>query len=84
MTPVIPRDADLRSVIAEHSEAEGVSIEQAIWSIYKSMLAKAKAGDVQAAKLLLDRLCDTSAPGRELGDLATRTAQFLDEIEEMG
>lgn len=54
-----PRALDFRRLVRERSEQEGVSVDEAMFGVYRSMLKRALAGDVQAGKLLLDRLCDT-------------------------
>ncbi|MCA8975826.1 MAG: hypothetical protein KDC98_13980 [Planctomycetes bacterium] len=35
-----------------------MDLESAIWEVFQALLRRAKKGDVQAAKLLLDRLCE--------------------------
>lgn len=55
--PGRPRGIDFRAAVAAKAEAEGISVEDAIWQVFQSLLAQAHRGDVQAAKLLLDRLC---------------------------
>lgn len=47
---------DLRTILVEHFETQGLDIEQAAIAIVGGLLREAKAGDVPAAKLLLDRL----------------------------
>ena len=54
---------NIRTIAAEKAEAEGVDLQQAIWEVVKSLFKSASAGDVAAARLLLDRLTDT----REIG-----------------
>jgi len=53
-----PRGLDFRAVIAARAESEGISIEGALWDVFQSLLLQARLGDVQAARLLLDHLCD--------------------------
>ena len=55
--PGRPRRRDLYTVAAERAAAEKVSLEDELWAICRQLIAEAKAGDVQAAKLLFDRLC---------------------------
>ena len=51
---------NLRTIALEHAEAEGVDLQDAIWSVVKSMIEAAQEGDVSAARLLLDRLPESS------------------------
>jgi hypothetical protein len=53
-----PRRPDLYTVAAERAAAEGVDLAQELWGVVKQLLAAAKGGDVQAARLVLDRLSD--------------------------
>ena len=55
--PGRPRGLDFRRVVAEQAEAAGVGLEGALWAVFQAILRRAKSGDVQAAKLLLDRVC---------------------------
>lgn len=50
-----PRGIDFRKLVQEFRKA---ALDGDLQQVYESMLDRAKAGDVQAAKLLLDRLCD--------------------------
>lgn len=55
--PGRPKGArDLRAIIVEHFERQGVDFEQAAVTIVGGLLKEAKDGNVPAAKLLLDRL----------------------------
>ena len=65
--PGRPRGIDFSAAVAEKAEAEGISIEDAIWGVFQALLAEAQKGDVQAAKLLIDRLC-----GKETGEREVR------------
>ena len=56
--PGRPRGLDFRRVVAERAAAAGIPLEAAVWSIFTSLLRRARDGDVHAAKLTLDRLCD--------------------------
>ena len=57
--PGRPRGLDFRRVVAERAAAAGIPLEAAVWSIFTSLLRRARDGDVQAAKLILDRPCDS-------------------------
>lgn len=54
-----PRGYDFRAEIEKHAEANNVSISEALWAVFNAMLRKACDGDVQAAKLIIDKLCDS-------------------------
>lgn len=48
---------DFRAIVTAEAAKNGVTIETAVWGVFVSMLNRARNGDVQAAKLVLDRLC---------------------------
>lgn len=52
-----PRGIDFRRLVREKTKDNG-SVEDALFAVYKALTVMARAGDVPAAKLLLDRLCD--------------------------
>lgn len=54
--PGRPRGYDLKKLAEEESEREGFDIRAAFWRVLKRMIVLAEGGDVQAAKLVLDRL----------------------------
>lgn len=51
-----PRGLDFRRIV---QDAHGETIDAKLRDVFDALLVAAKAGDVQAAKLLLDRLCDS-------------------------
>ena len=55
--PGRPARRDLYTVAAERAAVEKLSLEAELWAICKRLIADAKAGDVQAARLLFDRFC---------------------------
>ena len=57
--PGRPRGSDFRRIVRDQAEARGLDIEDAVWQVFEALLRRARKGDVQAAKLLLDRLCDS-------------------------
>ena len=62
--PGRPRRRDLWTVAAERAAADETDLEAELWLICKRLIAEAKAGDVQAAKLLFTRFCsDEPMPG---------------------
>lgn len=56
-----PRGVDLRKLAQEKAREDGVELGDALWSVTRAMLKRAVNGDVQAAKLLFDKLCDNDA-----------------------
>ena len=50
------RAFDLRAIARDKAAAEGLSLEGALWEIVSALITQAKAGDVRAAQVLLDRL----------------------------
>ena len=65
--PGRPRGLDFRHVVAEQAELHGVDMETALWRVFQALLERAQDGDVQAAKLLLDRLCGTKVEVEHTG-----------------
>ena len=51
-----PRGWDFRRLVAE---ARGEDVPKGLVRVFAALLERAEMGDVQAAKLLLDRLCDS-------------------------
>lgn len=52
-----PKGLDFRAAVERYASANGIDLENAVGEVFKAMLTEAKAGDVQAARLILDRLC---------------------------
>jgi hypothetical protein len=50
------RGLDLRSLAEREAKREGFDLNQAAWRVLKRLFAMAEAGDVAAAKLVLDKL----------------------------
>jgi hypothetical protein len=59
-----PRGIDFRALVKERIGAEAEA--DIFASIFAALAQKARAGDVKAARLLFDRLCD-DAPAVEIG-----------------
>jgi hypothetical protein len=80
--PGRPRGLDFRRVVAEQAHAAGVGLEGAMWAVFQAILSRAKAGDVQAAKLLLDRVCVVDPVEAERGPppSATEAAAAISAI----
>lgn len=53
------RGYDFRKIITDAAAQAGVDLPKTLWTIFGAILKAALKGDVHAAKLLLDRLCDT-------------------------
>ncbi len=68
--PGRPRGLDFRRLIQEN---RGETYEQTIVQVYDMLVVKALQGDVQAIKLLFDRMCDKDADkliiGRSLEEI---------------
>ena len=58
--PGRPRGFDLRAVAEQKAAEEGVDLETGLWLVVRRLMTAAQGGDVQAARLLLDRLCDAT------------------------
>lgn len=56
---------DLRAVAHAAAQDEGFDLHAALWRVVRALTDAAEAGDVGAAKLLLDRLC-----GRDIQPIA--------------
>lgn len=52
-----PKGLDFRALVQAKHKEYGLDLEESMWQVYLSLLASALGGDMQAAKLLLDRLC---------------------------
>lgn len=52
-----PKAIDLRAAVEEHAAKEGVDLRRAVWEVVQAMILRAKKGDVNAAKLVIERLC---------------------------
>ena len=55
--PGRPRRPDLFTIAEEGAAAKGVDLREELWSVCEALLARAKEGDTQAARLLLTHLC---------------------------
>lgn len=55
--PGRPRRPDLYTVVAARAAAEGVDLGAELWEVCQQLLAQAKGGNVQAARLLFLYLC---------------------------
>jgi len=55
--PGRPKGFDFRAIATARAEAEGLSLEDAIYKVCRGLLTAAENGDVAAARLVLDRLC---------------------------
>lgn len=68
--PGRPKGLDFRRLIREN---RGETYEQTIVQVYDMLVVKALQGDVQAIKLLFDRMCDKDADkliiGRSLEEI---------------
>lgn len=51
------RKLDFVAIVRRHARAQGIDLRAAVGEVFDTLLGQARAGDVQAARLLLDRLC---------------------------
>jgi hypothetical protein len=70
-----PRRPDLFRVASEYAAREGIDLERALFLTVQKMLELAQDGDVGAAKLVFDRLCDQDPLSVEL------TTRGIDRVE---
>ena len=78
-----PRGIDFRAVVTAAMTA--AVIEQDVLDVYRALLKRAKSGDTQAAKVLLDRLCITEPPREPFEDkdpeqIAEEVNQLFDRV----
>lgn len=61
-----PKGFDFRKVVTDKMKEQDLTVESALWAIFRSMLGRASGGDVSAAKLLLDKLCEVDPIAMEV------------------
>lgn len=74
--PGRPPAPDFRRVVAERLAANGGSVDAVLFEVFEALRAEAAAGNVAAAKLLLDRLAPDGkegAAGRSLDEIIGET-----------
>ena len=59
--PGRPRGLDFQQEVLKRAKSSDFDVADALWQVFLALLKKAKRGDVPAAKLLLDRLCDNAS-----------------------
>lgn len=82
--PGRPRGLDFRALVAAH---RGDTLPAAMVDLFDALMLRARNGDVQAAKLLLDRLCDAQGKDGTLAesfDVLLRRAMGLEPKTEGG
>lgn len=67
-----PPGYDFRAIVEDYITANGGHVEDAIVDVFRSLLAAARLGDTQAAKLLLERLCGKDAEQIDLNVLTSK------------
>lgn len=85
-------------IVGEYGEREGLSMHEALWEVAQALFSAARKGDVTAAKLLIDKLCENDEEpmqlniAHELSDterahrleqLLHRASQRRREVEEL-
>jgi hypothetical protein len=53
-------------MVTERCEREGMTAEDAVWAIFRSLMKSAQDGDTGAAKFLIERMCGPADPGKRL------------------
>lgn len=56
--PGRPRKPDVFAVATEGAARDGVDLRASLWAVLQAMVQRALAGDVSAAKLIVDKLTD--------------------------
>ncbi len=82
--PGRPPAPDFRRVVAERLAANGGSVDAVLFEVFEALRAEAAAGNVAAAKLLLDRLAPQdkgAAPGLSLEELIAASCRPEDPSE---
>lgn len=82
--PGRPPVPDFRRVVAERLAAAGGSIDGVLYEVFATLRAEAIAGNVAAAKVLLDRLAPESKDakaGPDLAELIAETARPMTDAE---
>lgn len=64
--PGRPRRPDLYTLVTERAAAEGVDLETQLWKVCQSLIAQARDGNVQAARLLFNHLCIEPVSQRDI------------------
>ncbi len=82
--PGRPRGFDFRAVVAAHADLSGFSVEGVVIEVFLSLVRQARAGDVAAARFLIERLCgkdESSAEGTPPSQLTE--IERVQRIEEL-
>lgn len=82
--PGRPPVPDFRRVVAERLAANGGSVDAVLYELFAALRAEAIAGNIAAAKLLLDRLAPESKDakaGPDLAELIASTARPMTDAE---
>lgn len=78
--PGRPRRIDFWHTVSTKAKEKGIDLAEAVWEVFDGLMVAAKKGDVSAAKLLLERVCEPDAV-EVVGDLDRQRA--LREFVEM-
>lgn len=82
--PGRPSVPDFRRVVAERLAANGGSVDAVLFELFEDLRAEAAAGNVAAAKVLLDRLApiqDEANRGPGLAELIAETERPMTDAE---
>ena len=78
--PGRPRRPDVFTVATQCAAVEGVDLEVELWRVCQTLIAEAKAGNVQAARLLFSHLCGEPVAQSDIS-LTMDTAAPMSDVE---
>lgn len=78
--PGRPRRPDLLTVVAERAAADGLDLDVELWQVCQSLIAQAKDGNVQAARLLFSHLCGDPVSQSDIS-LTVETDVAMSDVE---
>ncbi|MBK8099854.1 MAG: hypothetical protein IPK26_22360 [Planctomycetes bacterium] len=78
--PGRPRRPDLFTVVADRAAAEGVDLDVELWQVCQSLIAQAKGGNVQAARLLFSHMCGDPVSKSDVS-LTVETGVPMSDVE---
>ena len=82
--PGRPPVPDFRALVAHRLAADGGCLEDALYDVFQALRAEAAAGNVAAAKVLLDRLApiqDEASRGPGLDEIIAASARPMTDAE---
>lgn len=67
-------------MVAERAAADGVDLDVELWQVCQSLIAQAKDGNVQAARLLFSHLCGDPVSQSDIS-LTVETDAAMSDVE---